>query len=132
MPVIELTVVPPSLIDVVRDVRVAVDDARRDELAGDVDHLGAGRDRHVGADGGDLAVAQHDRPVLDGAAGHGENRPASQGDDAGPRLRLPAEPGGRQRQQRACETEKQRPWSDVTPIHDNLHLREGPRGNGEL
>ena len=47
------------------DVRVAVDDARRDELAGGVDDLGAGGNRDVRADCRHFAVAQDDRSVLD-------------------------------------------------------------------
>ena len=84
MPVIELTAVAPSLIASLRDVRVRVDDARRHELAGAVDDLRAGRNLHVGADRGDLAVAQHDRAVVDGAAaGDGDDRRIANRDDTG-------------------------------------------------
>ena len=61
MPVIELTDVAAFVDRVVGDVRVRVDDARRDELAGAVEDVGAGGNRHVRADRGDLAVAHHAR-----------------------------------------------------------------------
>ena len=67
---------------VVGDVRVRVDDARRNELAGAVDDVGAGGNLDVGADGGDLAVAEHDRAVVDGAARHGQDRRVANRDDA--------------------------------------------------
>ena len=59
---------------VVGDVRVAVDDARRDELAGGVVDLRAGGNRHVGADRGDLPVANQHGAVGDGAAGRRQDR----------------------------------------------------------
>jgi hypothetical protein len=72
------------------DVRVAVDDARRDELAGGVDDLGAGGNGDVRADCRHLAVAQDDRSVLNRPLGDGENRSAANGDDRG-RSRLSGE-----------------------------------------
>ena len=72
-----------ALVDrVVGDVRVRVDDARRDELAGAVIDVGARRDLHVRADRGDLAVADHDRAVVDGAARDGDDRRVADGGDA--------------------------------------------------
>ena len=50
-----------------RRVRVRVDDAGRHELAGRVHHRQPGRQLHVGADGGDLAVLDQDRALLDPA-----------------------------------------------------------------
>ena len=58
---------------VVGDVRVRVDDARRDELAGRVVDVGAGGNRHVRADRGDLAVAHQHGAVGDRAARGGDD-----------------------------------------------------------
>jgi hypothetical protein len=55
------------------DVRVAVDDARHDELASSVDDLrlfgGFDGQAHLG----DFAILNKDGPVLDGAAGDGQD-----------------------------------------------------------
>ncbi len=73
-----------ALVDrVVGDVRVGVDDARRDELAGAVIDVGARRNRRVGADGGDLAVAHDDGAVGNRAACDGHDRRVSDGGNAG-------------------------------------------------
>ena len=66
---------------VVGDVRVRVDDARRDELAGRVVDVGAGGNRHVRADRGNLAVAHQHGAVGDGAARGGDDRPVADRDD---------------------------------------------------
>ena len=72
-----------ALVDrVVGDVRVRVDEARRHELAGRVDDLGARRDGDVRADRGDLAVAQHHGAVRNRALGDGKHRTAAQRDDS--------------------------------------------------
>ena len=85
MPVIELTV-DGALVDRVGgDVECASMMPGRDELAGRVDDLRARRHRDVGADRGDLAVAEDDRAVLDGAARDRHHRSAADGDGAAAR-----------------------------------------------
>jgi hypothetical protein len=66
---------------VVRDVRVRVDDAGRDEFARAVDDVGARRNLDVRADGGDLAVAHEDGAVLDGAVRDGHDGRVPNRDD---------------------------------------------------
>ena len=95
----------PALVDrVVGDVRVRVDDARRHELAGGVDDLGAGGNLHVGADRGDLAVAQEHGAVRNRAPGDGEHRAAAKCDDPGLRglAGLALDPDGSER----CQNEQ--------------------------
>ena len=54
---------------IVAEVRVDIDDARRHELAGPVEHRDVGRDRRVrAADRDDLAAAEEDRAIVDPAA----------------------------------------------------------------
>src|SRR5262249_28334669 len=60
------------------DVRVGVDQAGDDGLAGDVDHLGPGGDGRVGpADGEDLALVDQEDALVDGGAGGGVEAGAS-------------------------------------------------------
>ena len=123
MPVIELTVVPPSLMASLRDVRVRVDDARRDELPGGVDDLGAGGHRDVRADGGDLSVPQEHRAVWNRAAGDRQDRSTSERDEppgcrglAG--LTLSAAGGDRNQDQE--RTQSQKPDRRMSAGHANL------------
>ncbi len=72
-----------SLVDgVVADVRVAVDQAWRDEPSGHVNDLGIGRDGDVRADRGNLAVAKKDGAVRNRPLRDRENGSASQCHDA--------------------------------------------------
>ena len=74
------------------DVRMGIDEAWRDELARHVDDVGARRDVDVGADRGNLAVAEKDGPVRDRAAArHREHRGTAKRDDPAATLRLPGE-----------------------------------------
>ena len=65
------------------DMRVGVDQPGQDEAAGDVDDLQAGRHGDVPAEGGDLALLDDHRSVLDDAAGDGQDGAAPQGDVLG-------------------------------------------------
>ena len=77
MPVIELTVVPPSLIASLAMCECASMMPGETNLSGDVDRPRRRPESSTfGADRGDLAVAQHDRAVRDGALRHGHHRPA--------------------------------------------------------
>src|SRR5207249_11070865 len=76
-----------ALVDVLLDrgVRVTVDDPRHEVAAGRVDHGGAGRDQEVAADGGDLAVPDEHRTLLDRALGTGgQDRSAHDRDENRP------------------------------------------------
>ena len=90
MPVIELTVVPPSLIESAAMCEWQSMIPGETNLPAAVDDLGAGRHRHVRADRGDLAAAQDDRAVLDRASRCRQDRRAADRDDriGGARLRL--------------------------------------------
>ena len=81
MPVIDDTVVPPSLIESAAMCECA-SMMPGDELAGCIDDLRAGGDVGRRADGGNLAVAQDDRPVRDRSLRHGQDRGAFDGDHA--------------------------------------------------
>ncbi len=72
----------PLVDRIIGDVRMGVDDARRDVLAGHVDHLRIGRDRHVGADRGDFSVPDDDGAVRDRAFRDRVHRTAAQRDHA--------------------------------------------------
>ena len=61
-------------------MRVRVDNAGHDELARTVDHAKSGGDRHVRANGGDLATAHDDGAILDIAVGNGDDRRVADGD----------------------------------------------------
>ena len=65
------------------EVGMRVDDARRDEFSRAVHDLRVRWNRNVGADRGDLPIAQHDRAVLDRRPGRGQDGCVSDGD--GPR-----------------------------------------------
>ena len=113
-----------ALVDVVgRDVRVRVDDARRDEQAGGVDHLGVGRDLDVGADGGDLAVAHEHGAVGDGAAGHRQDGGAADGDRGARTLGLAGEAVLADQQNRGDERQGDEP---------ERQMRQGSACHGDV
>jgi hypothetical protein len=55
------------------DVRVAIDNARNDELPGGIDHLRIFGSFDAGADVDNFAVLNEDRAVFDGAVRNGED-----------------------------------------------------------
>ncbi len=113
---------PPLVGGVLGDVRVLVHDARRDELAGRVHHLGARGHVEAGADRGDLAAPDDDHPVRDGALGDSEDRPAldddRRGGASGRRLRLQGRGAGQGGGRQECQD---RPSEDVSRSHACLH-----------
>ena len=75
-----------ALVDrVVADVGMRIDDPGRDELAGRVVDVSAGRNRDVRANGRDLSVAYQHRPVGDRAASGGDDRCIPNRHDSGRR-----------------------------------------------
>ena len=123
MPVIELTVVPPSLIASLAMCECA------SMMPGDTNwpvvsmiSAPAGH-RDVRADGGDLAVPQQHRAVWNRAVGDGQDRAASERDEppgcgglAG--LTLNADGGDRNQDQE--RTQSQKPDRRVSAGHANL------------
>ncbi len=85
--VIELTVVPPSLIESMAMCECSSTMPGRDELAGRVDDLGAGGDFEIRADGRDPAVADNHGSVRNRAARHREHGSALDDQRRGGRLR---------------------------------------------
>jgi len=65
------------------EARRGIDQAGNDDLAGDVDDLGLGRNGDVLADVDDLAVGDDDGRVLDRGCGTGIDLGAAKGDDLG-------------------------------------------------
>ena len=78
MPVIELTVVPPSLIESAAMCECAsMMPGETNRPAASTMSAPCGNRRVGAADGGDLAVAQDDGPVLNRAARDGQHRAAA-------------------------------------------------------
>ena len=86
MPVIELTVVPPSLMDsaAMWECASIIPGVTKRPLASMIS-ASAGTFGAWTADRGNPAVAQHDGSVLDRAARHSEHRASTNGDHCGPR-----------------------------------------------
>ena len=92
MPVIELTVVPPSLMASLAMCEWQSMRPGETNLPVTSIDLGVGRDGHVRADRGDLAVAKEDGAVGDRAAGDRQDRAAAERDEAAGRADWPAWP----------------------------------------
>jgi hypothetical protein len=108
---------------VVRDVRVCVDDARRNELSGGVDDLGAGGHRDVRANGGDLPVPKQHRAIWNRAVGDGQDRSTSERDEppgCGGLDGLTLNTDGGDRNQGQQRAQSQKPDRRVSAGHANL------------
>ena len=121
MPVIELTVVPPSLIESLAMCEWQSMMPGRDELPGHVHDVGAGRDVDVGAHCRDLPVAEEDGAVLDGAPRHGHDRAALERNRARLPRGLAGGPRAGDRHEHQCRTQRDRPSGEISAFHVNLH-----------
>ena len=129
MPTIELTVVPPSLI-------ASFAMCEWQSMIPGVMYLpvtsitcAPAGNRHVGADGGDLAVADQDRRVRQDAFRDGVNRPAAQRDDAG-LLCLAVHAGDRGEPECCREGERQK--GNGSASHDILQGEDHVQAMEEL
>ena len=121
MPVIELTVVPPSLMSSLamcewQSMMPGETNLPVTSMTSAPRGIG-----DVRADRGDLAVAQHDRAVRDGAVRDRQDRRAAKRDDAGGSgRRLARQPRDRDRQHRDERSNEKRPPGQIAAGHDYL------------
>ena len=74
-----------------------IDEAGIGRFARQIDHPGVGRGLDVGANRGDYAIADHDRPLVDHAAGLWNNPQIGQGKNSRRILSQPHHRGGKRR-----------------------------------